>query len=96
MNLRKLARGQPCLIRVPQVCNGDAATTVLCHIRMNGLSGLGIKAPDILATFGCSACHAVCDGQTRSAYTPDERRLMLLEGMARTQYWLIREGYLSW
>jgi len=96
MNLRKLARGQPCLIRVPQVCTGDAATTVLCHIRMNGLSGLGIKAPDILATFGCSACHAVCDGQTRSAYTPDERRLMLLEGMARTQYWLIREGYLSW
>lgn len=84
------------MIRVPTVCNGNPDTTVLCHIRMIGLSGTGIKAPDVLATFGCSDCHAVCDGQRKSAYTDDERRLMLLEGMARTQYWLIKHEHLKW
>lgn len=96
MDLRKLARGQSCMIRVPTICNGNPDTVVLCHIRMIGLSGTGIKAPDALATFGCSDCHAVCDGQRRSAFTDDERRLMLLEGMARTQYWLIKHEYLKW
>ncbi len=95
MNLRKLAKGQPCLVRVPQVCNGNPDTTVLAHIRMSGLSGIGIKAPDILATFACSACHAVCDGQQASEYTPEQRRCFLLEGMARTQYWLVKHGYLK-
>jgi hypothetical protein len=91
-NLRKLARGQECLIRVPTVCNGDVTTTVLCHIRMIELSGTGIKAPDVFATFGCSACHAVCDGQQKSEYSYSERRLMLLEGMVRYQLWLLDRG----
>lgn len=94
-DLRKLARDQPCLIRVPIVCNGNPDTVVLCHIRMIGLSGTGLKAPDVFATFGCSVCHAVCDGQQKSAYTADERRLMLLEGMVRTQQWFLEQGILS-
>jgi len=58
------------------------------------LSGTGIKAPDVFATFGCSACHAVCDGQQKSKYSYSERRLMLLEGMVRTQLWLMEQGIL--
>lgn len=96
MNLRKLAKGQECKIRVPGVCVGDPSTTVLAHIRLIGVSGLGLKAPDLLGTHACYACHALCDGQTKSDYTADQRRLMLLEGMARTQYWLVSEGYLKW
>lgn len=84
------------MIRAPHVCNGDTSTTVLCHIRLIGISGAGLKAPDVLATFGCSDCHAVCDGQKSSDFGPGERRQMLLEGMARTQYWLIEHGYLRW
>lgn len=95
-NLRKLARNQPCLIRVPTVCNGNPDTVVLCHIRMIELSGTGIKAEDVFATFGCSACHAVCDGQQRSEYSYSERRLMLLEGMARTQMWFLENGFLTY
>lgn len=95
-DLRKLARGQPCMIRVPTVCNGNPDTTVLCHVRILGISGMGFKAPDVLATFGCSDCHAVCDGQQKSDFGPGERRLMLLEGMARTQNWLFDHGYLRW
>lgn len=84
------------MIRVPTVCNGNPTTTVLCHVRLIGISGAGLKAPDALATFGCSDCHAVCDGQRKSDFGPGERRLMLLEGMARTQSWLIAHGYLKW
>lgn len=96
MNLRKLAKGQPCLIRVPGVCRMDVDTTVLCHVRMVGFSGMGLKVPDILGAFGCHACHALCDGQTKSEYSAAERRLMLLEGVARTQMWLVEQGYLRW
>lgn len=84
------------MIRVPTVCTGNPEHTVLCHIRMLGISGLGLKAPDALATFGCGACHAVCDGQQKSDYSDSERRLMLLEGMARTQNWFISQGVLVW
>jgi hypothetical protein len=94
-NLRKLARGQDCLIRVPTVCNGNPDTVVLCHIRMIDLSGTGIKAPDVFATFGCSACHAVCDGQQKSEFSYSERRLLLLEGMLRYQLWLMEQGILT-
>jgi Putative nuclease YbcO len=95
LNLRKLARNQPCLIRVPEYCTGGGETTVLCHIRLSGVSGMGIKAPDILGAFGCHACHSIVDGQRKSTYTKEQRDLMLLQGMARTQYWLIKEGYLK-
>lgn len=96
VNLRKLARDQACLIRVPGVCSGRTDTTVLCHLRMVGLSGMGLKVPDVLGAFGCSDCHAVVDGQKPSDYSAAERRLMLLEGMARTQIYLIEHGYLKW
>jgi hypothetical protein len=95
-DLRKLARGQPCLIRVPGVCNGRTDTTVLCHIRMTGISGMGYKAPDALGAHGCSHCHAYCDGQTYGPHSAQDRRLFLLEGMARTQAWLIERGVLRW
>lgn len=95
-DLTRLAKGMPCFIRVPGVCNFNPETTVWCHIRMLGISGMGLKAPDILGTFGCSDCHAVCDGQRKSDYGPGERRLMLLEGMARSQAWLVQEEILRW
>lgn len=61
--IRKAARGQDCTMRIPGVCNFDPDTTVLCH--SNSLSdgkGMGLKAPDTAACFGCSACHRVLDG----------------------------------
>lgn len=95
-NLRKLAKDQSCLIRIPGHCIGGGETTVLCHIRMIGLSGMGLKAPDILGAFGCRACHSICDGQQKSEFSASERRLMLLEGMARTQLWFVEHGYVRY
>lgn len=59
--LRKLARGKPCQIRLIGVCNGDPATTVLAHFRMSGASGMGLKPPDWLGAWSCSACHTFVD-----------------------------------
>ena len=89
------AKDRECQIRIPNQCMQDPETVVLCHIRMCGISGFGIKAPSQLATFGCFRCHQICDGQRNSEYTADERRMFLLEGMARTQAIWIKEGLMK-
>ena len=62
--IRRSARGEDCTLRIPGVCNRDPATTVLCHSnRLADGKGMGLKAPDTAACFGCSACHDVLDGR---------------------------------
>jgi hypothetical protein len=89
VNLRKLARGRPCMIRMPGVCNGNPETTVLCHLRMLGVSGMGMKAFDLLGAWGCSDCHRYVDTHGIDG------RTALLEGMARTQACLLHEGLIE-
>lgn len=62
--IRRAARGQDCTIGIPGACNHDPATTVLCHspFLADG-RGMGLKAPDEAACFGCSSCHDVLDGR---------------------------------
>jgi hypothetical protein len=91
-SLRKLAKGRECEIRIPNHCLRSNETVVLCHLRIAGLSGIGMKAPDLFGAYGCHRCHAICDGQINSEFTYEERRLFLLEGMVRTQAILLREG----
>lgn len=93
--LTRSARGRPCMIRVPGYCSGDPETVVLCHLRLSGLSGMGLKCDSLLAAFGCHACHEVCDGRVQSPFTYAERRLMLLEGIARTQTIWLAEGLIT-
>lgn len=96
-NLRKLAAGRPCLVRIPGVCNGDSATTVLAHYRSSGISGIGLKSPDALAAWACSDCHDAIDRRRHTGlFTREEVRLMHLEGVMRTQAALIEMGKLKW
>lgn len=88
-DLRKLARGQECQIRLPGICNHDAATTVLCHVRQAGLTGMGQKAADLLGAWGCSDCHRAVDGDRK-------HRLDFLEAVMRTQDALVRMGIVKW
>lgn len=61
---RRAARGRDCTLALPGVCNRDPATTVLCHSnRLEHGKGIGLKAPDSAACFGCSDCHDVLDGR---------------------------------
>jgi hypothetical protein len=87
MNLRNLARGRNCQIRLPGVCNFDPATTVLAHYRMAGLSGMGMKSPDLCAAWSCSSCHEYVD-----RCRDDTTARAFLEGVLRTIAELNREG----
>jgi hypothetical protein len=62
--IRSAARGQDCTLRLDGVCNFNPETTVLCHSPyLADGRGMGIKAPDECAAFGCNACHDVLDGR---------------------------------
>lgn len=93
-NLRKQARGRPCQIRLPNICNFDPTTTVLCHLRLIGVSGMGLKSADLLGSWGCSSCHQAVDASDHLDY--EKRRAALLEGMARTQAILVAERKIKW
>ena len=84
MNLRKLAQGQPCMIRVPGCCNRNPETTVLAHYRMADLCGVGMKPPDWCGAWACSACHDAVDGRVKSTWSRFELRVMHAEGVFRT------------
>lgn len=81
---RRAARGQPCLVRLPG-CDGGGETTVLAHYRLAGYCGVGMKPPDVLASYCCGPCHDACDGRrTIEGYTRMEIRLAHAEGCLRT------------
>lgn len=88
-NLRRLARDRECQIRIPGVCNGDSATTVLCHLPGGGM---GRKHHDIFGAWGCAACHDAIDGRVKTDYPSPVLKLWHFEGMTRTQQTLIDEG----
>lgn len=95
--IRKSAKGEECTIRLPMVCNYDTSTTVLCH--SNELAdgkGMGLKAPDTKAAYGCSACHDVIDGRRpRPEGLSYELMIALFqEAIAQTNRILKRKGLL--
>ena len=93
MNLRKEARGRACTVRLEGICNHNSETVVLGHIRVAGVSGMGLKSPDLLGAWACSACHDEIDGRThKSGLSRDELRLAHYDGMARTIMQLHKEG----
>lgn len=90
-DLRKQTRNRDCAIRLPNCCNFNPETTVLAHLRLIGISGFGIKSPDVLGAWACSACHTRVD----SDHSP-EVQLAFHEGIFRTQAELHRLGILRW
>jgi len=63
MNYRKKAKGQRCQLQFPGVCSRDPEQTVLCHLRMGGIGGMGVKPHDLCSVLACSQCHDVLDGR---------------------------------
>ena len=93
MSLRKEAKGRGCMVRLPGICNFNSETVVLAHIRLAGVSGMGMKSPDLLGAWACNACHDELDGRThKSGLSRDELRLAHYDGMARTIVQLEKEG----
>lgn len=80
------------MVRIPEVCNHNSETVVLAHYRLAGVSGIGMKSPDVLGAWACSACHDAIDRRAHTDLDRDYVRLLHLEGMARTIAQLNREG----
>lgn len=92
--IRKAARGQDCTLRLPG-CNWNPATTVLCHDnRLSSGKGMGLKAPDSAAVFGCSSCHDMLDGRAPrpAGLTLDEMYMGFDQARERTHEVLRRMG----
>ena len=96
MNLRAQARGRDCTVRLPDICNGNPETVVLAHFRMAGVSGMGMRSPDLVAALACSLCHDAIDRRAHMDLDRDYVRLAHLEGVVRTQAIWIREGKVTW
>lgn len=90
--IRQSAKGMPCTVRVPGICDGGGETTVLAHL--NG-AGMGMKASDIHGADCCGPCHAWLDGGYAKAHSRDERDLFHLQGVIRTQRRLLSEGLIK-
>lgn len=82
--LTEAARDEPCLVRIPGVCTGGGADTVLAHYRMAGLCGTSIKPLDLIGAYACKACHDAVDGRGNTDWDYDTLRLWHAEGCFRT------------
>jgi hypothetical protein len=89
--IRRSAKGEECQFGLAGICNANTETTVLCH--KNG-AGMGMKAPDTLAAYGCSDCHDVMDGRRPRPFGLSYEAMQVLFDMAiaRTQAILRRKG----
>jgi hypothetical protein len=61
--LRLAPADMPCMFAIPDVCRNDGS--VLCHIRVPGEGGAGMKPDDLIAAAGCRWCHDVFDGRAK-------------------------------
>jgi len=84
------AKGQPCTLRFPGICDGGGATTVACHIR-DKHKGMAVKASDHSIAFGCGPCHAFLDvGFANAGWTTDD--LAPFEKRALQETWEVLIG----
>ncbi len=86
MNLRREAIERSCQIRLPG-CQSEPCC--LCHWRQSGISGMGMKSPDLIGAWGCFHCHTIVDTTGRH---DTEIQLDFAKAVFRTQAILISEG----
>jgi hypothetical protein len=93
-DLRALARGMSCRLRIPGYCDRDPEKTVLCHIK-RGWCG-SIKPSDLVAVYGCMSCHDVIDGRRQTEYNRPEIDAMILRALCEQLNWYVTSGIVAW
>jgi hypothetical protein len=75
--LLELARGRPCLLMVPGICNHRIDTTAAAHsnLSIHGKSGAR-KADDCYTVWACAACHIPWLDQGKASAAIKERAFM--------------------
>lgn len=82
--LRRSAQGQECTLNIPGACRYSPDTVVLCHFP-DEFNGMGTKASDVSAGFGCDGCHAVLDGRANhTSLSREDREFYMRRSMLRT------------
>lgn len=89
-NLRRQAIDRECQVRLPGCTGGPCC---LAHWRQVGISGMGLKSPDLLGAFACDHCHQIVDRKGRG---DPEIQLDFAQAVFRTQAILINEGLITW
>lgn len=92
--IRKSAKGENCTVRLVGICNRNPETTVFAHYRLPGYCGTGIKPPDFMGAYACSACHDEADRRTRHLEA-DFVQAAFAEGVMRTLVRLAEKGLLK-
>lgn len=95
MNLRNLARNQPCRVRLPMVCDRGTETTVLAHIK-NSWCG-SCKPPDIIGVFACHPCHDAIDGRSHPKHlTREDIDLAVFRALCEQLAWYVEKAIVKW
>lgn len=91
--LLQAAQGQECMVRIPDVCNGNPETVVAAHSNqyIHGKGGQ-LKAHDIFTTWACSDCHREIDAGKNLTY--DQRVHYWQRGFERTLLACVEQGIL--
>ncbi|MET3371376.1 hypothetical protein ABIC89_000409 [Variovorax boronicumulans] len=91
-HLLSMARGRPCLLRVPSVCNYDNTTTVAAHSNLlrHG-KGMGTKASDAFTVWACSHCHTWLDSSYDAEFETKESAFMSAL-IAQVEEWKAIDG----
>ena len=91
--IRKSARGQDCMFQIPNICNHNPETTVLCHLP-NRSYGMSQKGHDFIAAYGCSSCHDEIDRRTRYM-TMEHRKAFMYDALVEALNVFYEQGFLS-
>ena len=90
---RKSAKGKDCTLCLPG-CRNDAETVVLCHLRMFGGGGMGLKPSDLESAYGCFDCHQAIDSRDKCPVPKPELYEYLIRALIRTHRIMRAEGIL--
>jgi hypothetical protein len=90
--LRESARGEACTLQLHPYCLDEPSTVVLCHI---GKSGYGQKSSDMLAVYGCHACHQIIDQRVKTDIPKAELLALQINALGRTHQRMIDKGVIT-
>mgnify|MGYP001599442703 CR=1 FL=1 len=94
--ITEFARGKPCTIRLPGICNHDPATSVWAHINsVRYGSGTRHKAVDLIGLMACSSCHDVLDRRVKTDLDRDFVMKHVMEGHLESLAMLVKAGIVS-
>jgi hypothetical protein len=88
VDLRKLAQGQLCYLRLSGHCRHAPEYTVLAHIRRFNIAGGGQKPPDVCAFPACDKCHDIIDGRMPQRLHGFERYELDIQSYRALLQWL--------